>query len=108
MGATGRHRRRRIRALREPAMIIDAHAHLMTLPSIFAIRTVLDASNGQHSKEWYRKRWMAEGEVEKAAANLVAIMDKVGTDIQLLSPRPFTLWHSHRNPDDIDAWVGLQ
>src|SRR5438045_1078970 len=51
---------------------------------------------------------MAEGEVEKAAANLLTIMDKVGTDIQCLSPRPFTLWHSHRNPADIDVWVGLQ
>ncbi len=89
-------------------MIIDAHAHLLTPSSVFAIRTVLHASNGQHAKEWYRKRFMAPGELEKSAAECVALMDKVGTDIQLISPRPFTLWHSHNVPRDVDTWVGLQ
>lgn len=89
-------------------MIIDAHAHLLTPPSVFAIRTVLQASNGQHSKEWYRQRWMKDGEVEKAAADCIAIMDEVGTDIQLLSPRPFTLWHSHQVAHDVETWIALQ
>jgi 4-oxalmesaconate hydratase len=89
-------------------MIIDSHAHLLTPSSVFAIRTVLHASNGQHAKEWYRKRWMKDGEIEAAADECVRLMDQVGTDIQILSPRPFTLWHSHHNPKDIDVWVGLQ
>lgn len=89
-------------------MIIDAHAHLVTPSSVFAIRTVLHASNGQHSAHWYRQRFMAPGELEKSAAQCVALMDQVGTDIQLLSPRPFTLWHSHHVPRDIATWVRIQ
>lgn len=89
-------------------MIIDSHAHLNTPSSVFAIRTVLDSSNGQYPKEWYRKRWIADGEIEKAADANVALMDQVGTDLQLISPRPFTLWHSHSRANDVAIWVGLQ
>jgi Predicted metal-dependent hydrolase of the TIM-barrel fold len=89
-------------------MIIDAHAHLVTPSSVFAIRTVLQASNGQHSKHWYRQRFMAPDELQKSAAQCVALMDEVGTDVQLLSPRPFTLWHSHHVPADILTWIALQ
>jgi 4-oxalmesaconate hydratase len=89
-------------------MIIDAHAHLVTPSSVFAIRTVLQASNGQHGKHWYRQRFMAPDELQKSAAQCVALMDEVGTDVQLLSPRPFTLWHSHHVPADIATWIALQ
>lgn len=37
-------------------MIIDAYGHLITPPAVFAVQTVLKASNGQHSKEWYLDR----------------------------------------------------
>jgi 4-oxalmesaconate hydratase len=36
------------------------------------------------------------------------MMDEVGTDIQLLSPRPFLLMHSHRSYRDVQMWVELQ
>lgn len=89
-------------------MIIDAHAHLVTPPSVFAIRTIIQASNGQHSKEWYIKRWMVEEEITQSAKKCIAFMDKVGTDIQFLSPRPFALMHSHHTFDDIRIWVEIQ
>lgn len=89
-------------------MIIDAHGHLITPGSIFGIRTVLQASNGQHSKEWYIDRYVRESELEASAARGVAMMDQVGTDIQLISPRPFALMHSHPVAADVALWVGLQ
>lgn len=89
-------------------MIIDAHAHLVTPASVFAIRTILQASNGQHGKEWYRKRWLNEQEVAASAKRCIALMDAVGTDIQFLSPRPFTLMHSHHTLRDIELWIELQ
>jgi 4-oxalmesaconate hydratase len=89
-------------------MIIDAHGHLITPASIFGIRTVLQASNGQHSKEWYLDRYVREDEVAASAARGVALMDKVGTDVQLISPRPFVLMHSHRVPADVQLWISLQ
>lgn len=89
-------------------MIIDAHGHLITPASVFGIRTVLQASNGQHSKEWYLDRYVREEELAASAARGVAMMDQVGTDIQLISPRPFVLMHSHPVVKDVALWVGLQ
>lgn len=89
-------------------MILDVHAHLVTPASVFGVRTIIQSSNGNHSKEWYIKRWLEEGEIAKNAARCVELMDAVGTDIQFLSPRPFTLMHSHHSFRDIDIWVGLQ
>src|SRR5580658_10525070 len=89
-------------------MIIDAHAHLITPASIFGIRTVLQASNGQHSKEWYFDRYVREDEVDTAADRGVTLMGQVGTDLQLLSPRPFVLMHSHPVAADVRLWIELQ
>lgn len=89
-------------------MIIDAHAHLVTPQSVWAIRTILQASNGQHSKEWYFQRYLDSGQLEASAKKCVTLMDQAGTDIQLLSPRPFTLWHSHQSFADIKLWIELQ
>ncbi|WP_026927054.1 amidohydrolase family protein [Granulicoccus phenolivorans] len=88
-------------------MIIDAHGHLITPASIFGIRTVLQASNGQHSKEWYHDRYVREEEMRASADRGVKMMDAVGTDIQFLSPRPFVLMHSHPVAKDVAMWVGL-
>lgn len=89
-------------------MIIDAHGHLITPTSVFGIQTVVRASNGQHSREWYLDRFLKIEEIEAAARGGIKLMDAVGTDIQLLSPRPFVLMHSHPVAADVDAWVGLQ
>lgn len=89
-------------------MIIDAHAHLITPASVFGIRTVLESSNGQHSKEWYVDRYVRDEEIDAAADRGITLMDQVGTDIQLLSPRPFVLMHSHPVAADVRLWVELQ
>jgi len=89
-------------------MIIDAHAHLLTPASVFGIRTLLQASNGQHGKDWYIARWLPEQEIIDAAKKCVALMDQVGTDMQLLSPRPFLLMHSHYRPQEVRIWIELQ
>ncbi|WP_395067931.1 amidohydrolase family protein [Paraburkholderia silvatlantica] len=89
-------------------MIIDAHAHLLTPASLFAIRTILQSSNGQHSKEWYIQRYLPEEDIVMSAARCIAIMDQSGTDMQLISPRPFSLMHSHHSAKDVKLWVELQ
>ncbi|WP_045876228.1 amidohydrolase family protein [Pseudofrankia sp. DC12] len=89
-------------------MIIDIHGHLITPPAVFAVRTVLQASNGQHSKEWYVDRYIKDAEIEAAAHRGVTLMDQVGTDVQFLSPRPFALMHSHPVARDVRLWVELQ
>jgi 4-oxalmesaconate hydratase len=89
-------------------MIIDAHAHLVTPPSLFALRTVMQSANGQHTKEWYVKKWLNQDEVVQAAKKCITLMDQVGTDMQFLSPRPFALMHSHHSFKDILAWIEIQ
>ncbi len=89
-------------------MIVDSHGHLLTSPAVFGVRAVLQASNGQHSKDWYVDRYIRDDDVDANADRTVAIMDQVGTDLQLLSPRPFMLMHSHPVAKDVQIWVGLQ
>jgi 4-oxalmesaconate hydratase len=88
-------------------LIIDAHAHLVTPLAVQGLRSYLTASGGQHSIQWLKAK-LPQGEMDKALASNLATMDEVGTDIQLLSPRPFTLMHSHHRGSDIRLWVELQ
>lgn len=85
-------------------MIIDAHAHLVAPDSLYAFRSLLQVSNGLHDKMLPK---ISDEELAKCAARNVAIMDSVGTDMQLISPRPFMLMHSHPRVEDVKKWVRL-
>ena len=84
-------------------MIIDAHAHLVTPDSFFGYRSMLQVSNGLHSR---LRPATTDEEIKAAADRNVKVMDGVGTDMQLLSPRPFMLMHSHPHVRDVQTWVG--
>lgn len=88
-------------------MIIDAHAHLVTPLSVMGLRSALQVSGGQHTIEWLRAM-LPQADLDASLAKNIATMDAVGTDMQFLSPRPFTLMHSHHRFEDIDIWVRLQ
>jgi 4-oxalmesaconate hydratase len=88
-------------------MIIDAHAHLVTPLSLLGVRSALQVSGGQHSLEWIREM-LPQADLDAALEKNLKLMDEVGTDMQILSPRPFTLMHSHHRFDDVDVWVRLQ
>lgn len=83
-------------------MIIDAHAHLVAPPTLYAYRSTLQVSRGQHG---YFKAAIGEEELAKSAAQNVALMDEVGTDMQLLSPRPFMMLHGTSRFEDSRAWA---
>jgi predicted TIM-barrel fold metal-dependent hydrolase len=88
-------------------MIIDAHAHHTTPPELGNYRHILLASRGTHGRG---RSGITE---EKVAAALnepvfggkshLGQMEEVGTDLQLISPRPFTLMHSEK-PERIVQW----
>jgi 4-oxalmesaconate hydratase len=88
-------------------VIIDAHAHLVTPMSVLGIRSLLQVSGGHYSAEWLRSL-LSQDDLDRALTNNLATMDRVGTDMQLLSPRPFVLMHSHPNAADVRVWVQLQ
>lgn len=83
-------------------MIIDAHAHLVTPDSLYVYRSLLQVSNGLHPQ---LRPSTTDEELKAAADRNVAVMDAVGTDMQLLSPRPFLLMHSHPRVSDVQQWV---
>ncbi len=83
-------------------MIIDAHAHLVAPPSFYAHRGNLFVARGQYGK--YAAK-IPDAELEKSAAQNISIMDGVGTDLQILSPRPFMLVHGENRWDDIVTWT---
>lgn len=67
-------------------MIIDSHAHIVAPPSLYAYRSLLIVSGGQHGAALAEVK---DEELKKSADSNVAQMDEVGTDIQCLSCRPF-------------------
>jgi 4-oxalmesaconate hydratase len=86
-------------------MVIDAHAHLMLMDELYSYRVMLEVSNGHQG--YNNAHIVSDEALAKYAEKNIRLMDEVGTDIQLLSPRPFTLMHSHSNVRDIDAWIRL-
>jgi predicted TIM-barrel fold metal-dependent hydrolase len=80
-------------------MIIDAHAHLVAPPALYAHRSNLLAAGGH-----YRGAvGVGDEALAEAAASNVATMDSVGTDVQLISPRPYQQMHSAK-PDRLVHW----
>jgi 4-oxalmesaconate hydratase len=77
-------------------VIIDSHAHLVAPPPLYAYRSLLIVSGGQHGASLAE---IKDDELKKSADSNVALMDEVGTDIQCLSPRPFMQIHRGRLSD---------
>jgi predicted TIM-barrel fold metal-dependent hydrolase len=82
-------------------VIIDIHGHTNAPPSLYAYKAGLLAGRGAHGKG---NPNVTEEQLQNAVKNhLDNNLDKVGTDVQFLSPRPFQLMHSEK-PDKIVHW----
>jgi 4-oxalmesaconate hydratase len=85
-------------------MIIDSHAHVVAGPALHAVWTTLEASGT------YGPRPRVDplrDDLVSGAERQLKLMDEVGTDIQLTSPRPFVMKHSHRPGQLVHWWIGL-
>jgi predicted TIM-barrel fold metal-dependent hydrolase len=82
-------------------MIIDAHAHLVAPDGLYAYRAALLADGGYHAG----KPKIPDAALATSAAGNVAVMDSVGTDFQLLSPRPYHLGSSMDPARLVEPWV---
>lgn len=71
-------------------MIIDTHAHVVLPPYSYRFMAELVGSRGNPSNPPTH----TEKGVREAAQTILDIMDRVGTDIQFLSPRPYLQMHS--------------
>src|SRR2546423_1422172 len=82
-------------------MIIDCHAHLVAPDSLYAFRSLLLTSGGHFDPTLT----VDDEALAKSAANNVAVLDQVGTDVQMLSPRPFQQMHSARPTEIVHRWI---
>jgi 4-oxalmesaconate hydratase len=71
-------------------MIIDSHAHVVLPADSYKYMAELVASRANPN---FPPTLTEEG-VRKAGQTIIDIMDRVGTDIQFLSPRPYMQMHS--------------
>lgn len=83
-------------------MIIDIHAHLMAPPDLYAYKSGLLANRGANGKD---DPGISDELLDQHALQNIALMDSVGTDIQLLSARPFQLMTSETPARIVHHWV---
>lgn len=82
-------------------MIIDSHAHLVAPEGLYAFRANLIANGGYH----VGKPKISDEALAACAKLNVDALDEVGTDVQLLSPRPYQQGHSMTPSTLVEPWI---
>ena len=79
-------------------MIIDCHGHLSPPSELWAYKASLMSHRGEHGRRMDpltdEQILEAANKIEMAPCGHLDMLDRVGTDMQLLSPRPFQMMHS--------------
>lgn len=88
-------------------MIIDCHGHVSPPTELWAFKAHILSHRGEHGR---RMGEVTDEEilhyankVEMAPCGHLDMLDRVGTDLQLLSPRPFQMMHSAK-PGRLVHW----
>jgi 4-oxalmesaconate hydratase len=82
-------------------LIIDSHAHVALPPESYRYMAELVSNRANPTMPPV----LTDEGVRKAGQYIVDIMDKVGTDIQFLSPRPFMAMHSVKPAKVTELWT---
>lgn len=82
-------------------LIIDSHAHIVVPPE--SLKFMGELISGRANPYMVPK--LSDEAVRKAGQSIVDIMDKVGTDIQFLSPRPYMQMHSVKPAKVTQLWT---
>ncbi len=89
-------------------MIIDIHGHVVAPSELYEFQAMLLASRGGHGKghlniddeKLMRTVWTHRPGEKKTH---IELLNEVGTNMQFISPRPFTAMH-HEKPERIVHW----
>ncbi|MBC2778902.1 amidohydrolase family protein [Parasphingopyxis marina] len=88
-------------------MIIDCHGHVSAPAELWVYKSLLLSHRGEHGRhfpELSDEQILAHTNArEMAPCGHLDMLDRVGTDLQLLSPRPFQQMHSE-NPGYLVHW----
>ncbi|CAN5429243.1 amidohydrolase family protein [soil metagenome] len=82
-------------------MIIDSHAHVVIPPESYKYMAELVAGRANPTAGVK----LSDEAVRTAGTTILNIMDKVGTDIQFLSPRPYMQMHSVKPAKVTELWT---
>ena len=82
--------------------VIDIHGHVTAPAELYVYKSLLHSSRGTHGKDGIR---LPDELVAKAAQKHVDTLKQVGTDIQLISPRPFHQMHSEKPEKIVQLWI---
>lgn len=82
-------------------LIIDSHAHIVVPPESYKFMGELISGRANP----YMVPKLTDEAVRKAGQSIIDIMDKVGTDIQFLSPRPYMQMHSVKPAKVTQLWT---
>lgn len=81
-------------------MIIDCHGHVTAPPELYAYQSVLMASRGSNGR---LAPTISDSRIEAALKPHLDALRQAGTDLQLISPRPF--WAAHyMKPERLVHW----
>ena len=88
-------------------MIIDCHGHVSPPAELWAYKASLMSHRGEHGRRMTEltdeEILHAANKTEMAPCGHIDMLDRVGTDLQLLSPRPFQMMNSAK-PSRIVHW----
>lgn len=82
-------------------LIIDSHAHVVIPPESYKFMAELVSSRANP----YMMPKLTDEAVRAAGQTIIDIMDKVGTDIQFISPRPYMQMHSIKPAQVTALWT---
>jgi 4-oxalmesaconate hydratase len=85
-------------------MIIDIHGHTVAPPEMYAYQSNLLASRGNPASHLKPPK-ISDQRLGEVLAGHVKILDEVGTDLQLISARPFHMMHSIKPERVVRAWT---
>jgi 4-oxalmesaconate hydratase len=83
-------------------MIIDAHGHISLCPEVLAYKAQIHASLGNPDVGPPK---ISDDRLREFGQHHIGLLDAVGTDVQLLSPRPFHAMHSLRPHKVVVEWT---
>lgn len=101
-----------------PRLTIDVHGHIVAPAELYAYREFLIGARGHYGRRLKgfsdsreslatgRTGVIAPEELQHFAEEHISWLDKVGTDVQLVSARPYSLMHSEK-PDRIVHWWAM-
>ncbi|WP_067933905.1 amidohydrolase family protein [Alicyclobacillus kakegawensis] len=85
-------------------MVIDSHGHVVAPMEVYAYQAHLLASRGAPRQHMVRPN-ISDELLEETLKGQLDLLRSVGTDVQLVSPRPFHMMHSLKPEKIVREWT---